>query len=599
MEDELINGINNLNLEDNQEKSEESSSKNQLFEDKETQINESLKEDHKNSENKINNDNQNISNINSSPENSRIKIENKEENINNDIDLEENININQEKENNNIINEKEDINKNSSEKKEEIKKPERKSPKIIPIKTKKEFKNEDFEVISLSGKGAYGTVLKVKLKSDTSDKLLAIKIMDIKALTKIKKLYQAYLECDILSQINSPYIVDILGSFIEHGKIHIVMDYLSKGDFSDFIRLNFPLKIDTIQFYAAEIVNFLEYIQSKKIVHRDLKPENIMMNEKWHLQVIDFGTARILGKYFDKENMEFKDDDKYDLSETDDLKGTKIAINEEDEDDDDFFEDAKAKPERRGMTFVGTAEYVSPEVLGDKPAEFGADIWALGIMIYQMFFGKTPFKERTNYLIFRKIEQMKIDFGDGEKIKISEEAKDLITKILVKEPTKRLGAGEPGSEYDISHLKSHPFFKGINWKDLHNLTPPNSENFDFLLNQKNKSKNKVEENNNTKEENKNEEKEIILKEGELEKKSPYWHYNTRKVILYSTPKIVYIDPSNNKVKGEIYLDKSSKVIHISTNVFEIVSPKRNFKFKSPDALVWEKFIADAIKKYGK
>ena len=599
MEDELINGINNLKLEDNQEKSKESSSKNQLFEDKETQINESLKEDHKISENKINNDNQNFSNINSSPENSKIKIENKEENINNDIDLEENININIEKENNNIINEKEDINKNSSEKKEEIKKPERKSPKIIPIKTKKEFKNEDFEVISLSGKGAYGTVLKVKLKSDTSDKLLAIKIMDIKALTKIKKLYQAYLECDILSQINSPYIVDILGSFIEHGKIHIVMDYLSKGDFSDFIRLNFPLKIDTIQFYAAEIVNFLEYIQSKKIVHRDLKPENIMMNEKWHLQVIDFGTARILGKYFDKENMEFKDDDKYDLSETDDLKGTKIAINEEDEDDDDFFEDAKAKPERRGMTFVGTAEYVSPEVLGDKPAEFGADIWALGIMIYQMFFGKTPFKERTNYLIFRKIEQMKIDFGDGEKIKISEEAKDLITKILVKEPTKRLGAGEPGSEYDISHLKSHPFFKGINWKDLHNLTPPNSENFDFLLNQKNKSKNKVEENNNTKEENKNEGKEIILKEGELEKKSPYWHYNTRKVILYSTPKIVYIDPSNNKVKGEIYLDKSSKVIHVSTNVFEIVSPKRNFKFKSPDALVWEKFIADAIKKYGK
>jgi 3-phosphoinositide dependent protein kinase-1 len=86
------------------------------------------------------------------------------------------------------------------------------------------------------------------------------------------------------------------------------MEYLSKGDFSDFIRLNFPLKIDTIQFYAAEIVSFLEYIQSKKIVHRDLKPENIMMNENWHLQVIDFATARILGKYFDKKKMVFKDD---------------------------------------------------------------------------------------------------------------------------------------------------------------------------------------------------------------------------------------------------------------------------------------------------
>ena len=78
------------------------------------------------------------------------------------------------------------------------------------------------------------------------------------------------------------------------------------------------------------------------------------------------------------------------------------------------------------MTFVGTAEYVSPEVLGDKPAEFGADVWALGIMLYQMFFGKTPFKEKNNYLTFRKIEQLKIDFGDGQKIKIPEEAKDLI-----------------------------------------------------------------------------------------------------------------------------------------------------------------------------
>ena len=372
---------------------------------------------------------------------------------------------------------------------DEIKKQESQIPKIrsktkdnlnIPLKTKRIFHKDDFEIISLSGKGAYGTVLKVQLKSDNSNKLYAIKVMDIKALTRIKKLYQAYLECDILSQINCPYIVDILGSFTEHGKIYIVMEYLSKGDFSDFIRLNYPLNIETIKFYSAEIVCFLEYIQSKKIVHRDLKPENIMMNEKWHIQVIDFGTARILGNYFDKINMIFKEDSYYDISETDDLKGNKIAINEEEDDDD--FDDIKSRPERRGMTFVGTAEYVSPEVLGDKPAEFGVDIWALGIMIYQMFFGKTPFKDKTNFLIFRKIEQLNIDFDDNEKIKIPEEAKDLIKKILVKDPSKRLGAGESGTEYDISHLKSHPFFKGINWNNLLNLNPPNCENFDYLLN---------------------------------------------------------------------------------------------------------------------
>ena len=482
----------------------------------------------------------------------------------------------------------------------------------IPLKTKNKFKKDDFDVLALSGKGAYGTVLKVKFKSDKSEKLYAIKVMDIMALDRIKKLYQAYLECDILSQLQSPYIVDILGAFDEHRKIHIVMQFLSKGDFSDFIRLNYPLKNDTIQFYAAEIVNFLDYIQSKRIVHRDLKPENIMMNEKWHLQVIDFATARVLGKYFDKKRMIFKNDSYYDISETDDLKGNKVAINEEDDDLDDI----QSRPERRGMTFVGTAEYVSPEVLGDKPAGFGSDIWALGIMIYQMFYGKTPFKEKTNYLIFRKIEQLKIDFSAN--VNIPEEAKDLITKILVKDPNKRLGAGETGTEYDIAHLKQHPYFKGIDWDNLHNITPPNSEQFDFFMNKKNNSNPNINSNSlklqNTSDlglsrtskseeigNGGSEEQAVVLRKGYLEKKSPWLHYNKRKIVLYSTPKLVYIDPSNNKIKGEIYLDKKFKVSHVSMTIFDLISPKRSFRFKAcdGDVLVWEKSITDAIKQYAK
>ena len=482
----------------------------------------------------------------------------------------------------------------------------------IPLKTKNKYKKDDFNVISLSGKGAYGTVLKVKFKKDTSDKFYAIKVMDVLALDRIKKLYQAYLECDILSQLESPYIVDILGAFDQNSKIHIVMQYLSKGDFSDFIRLNFPINFDTIKFYAAEIVNFLDYIQSKKIVHRDLKPENIMMDENWHLKVIDFATARVLGKYFDKKKMEFKIDTYYDISETDDLKGNKVAIN--DEDDDDIH----AKPERRGMTFVGTAEYVSPEVLGDKPAGFGSDIWALGIMIYQMFYGKTPFKEKTNYLIFRKIEQLKIEFPPN--VQIPEEAKDLISKILVKDPNKRLGAGEKGSEYDITHLKNHPYFKGIDWDNLHNLTPPNSDNFDYLMKKKNNNesnnsnnlhdslkssssigsiitRSSAEYNSN----NPGEEQAEVLRKGYLEKKTRWLYYNKRKVILYSTPKLVYIDPSNNKIKQEIILDKKCKIVHISMNIFDLFTPKRSFRFKScdGDVLVWEKSINEAIKEYGK
>jgi 3-phosphoinositide dependent protein kinase-1 len=307
--------------------------------------------------------------------------------------------------------------------------------------------------------------------------------------------------------------------------------------------------------------------------------------------------------------MKFKNDSYYDVSETSDLNGKKIAINE---DEDDLV--ISARPERRGLTFVGTAEYVSPEVLGDKPAGFGSDIWALGIMLYQMFYGKTPFKEKTNYLIFKKIDQLKLDFDPN--VKIPEEAKDLIKKILVKDPATRLGAGETGSEYDIAHLKSHPYFKGINWDNLHNLIPPNSDTFDHLMNKKNdndkntnnsklnKNTNEL-ENNKTKKadekSNDNKEKEVVLRQGYLDKKSPWLHYNKRKVILYSTPKLVYIDPSNKKIKGEILLNKGFKIQHISMTIFDLVSQKRSYRFRASDGdvLVWEKSITDAIKQYSK
>ena len=485
---------------------------------------------------------------------------------------------------------------------------------IIPLKTKKKFKKSDFNVISLSGKGAYGRVMKVQFKNDLSGNFYAIKVMDIFAIDRINKLYQAYLECDVLSQLNSPYIVDVLGAFDENRQIYIVMQYLSKGDFSDFLRINFPLKDETIRFYIAEIVNFLHYIQSQNLVHRDLKPENIMMNEKCHLQVIDFATSRILGKYFDKKEMIFKTDNDYGKNDE------KIINNENDNDDDDDYDlDDINRPERRGMTFVGTAEYVSPEVLAEQPAGFGSDIWALGIMLYQMYYGKTPFKEKSNYLIFKKIEQLKIDFSP--KFNVPEEAKDLILKILVKEPEKRLGGGNIGSEYDILHLKNHPYFNNIDWDNLHNLNPPNIENYSFEYKAGNKSNAKnesIQDKNSIKSEHgirmsmplvnsnyniggENKGQTTILRKGYLSKKSPWLHYNKRKIVLDSTPKLIYIDPETNKIKGEIYLDKQYKIIHVDSNTFELISPKRSYKFKGidGDAMVWEKHIIDAIKQYGK
>jgi len=448
---------------------------------------------------------------------------------------------------------------------------------IPELKSKREFKKEDFEIISISGKGSYGIVYKVKLKNDSSNKIYAIKVMEINIMKKLKKIHHIYLENEILYELNHPNIENLIGSFKTNEKIYLVLDYLSKGDFSDFLKYN-NLKDKTIRFYSAEIVNMLQYLQSKNMIHRDLKPENIMLDNKNHLKLIDFATVKIIGKKFDKEKMIFINDD-----EKNNLDNNNLDNNNLDNED-------KEINKKRSSTFVGTAEYVSPEILSDNPPSFGTDIWALGCIIYKMYYNKTPFVDKTEYLIFKNIEKNEINFDDN--ILIPDDAKDIIKKLLIKDPFLRLGGGSNGSEYDINSLKKHPFFNNINFDNIINENPPfeNEFNFSYLNNNDNNENNKEKENNVE-----------ILKEGILEKKSPWLHYNKRKVILYSTPKINYIDPKTNEVKGTIELNKECKAEHIDMSIFVLTTPNRKFKFKVNDnsAYVWEKIINDAIKNYSK
>ena len=485
---------------------------------------------------------------------------------------------------------------------------------IIPLKSKKEYKKEDFEVLTLSGKGAYGTVLQVKLRADKEkEKYYAIKVIDIESMKKANKFYQIYLESQILYELKSPFIVNIYGTFQSRGKMYMVLDYLSKGNFSNFLKMNCPLKEETIRFYAAELVLFLEYIQSQKIVHRDLKPENIMLNEKYHLQIIDFATIRKIGYYYDKNEMKFKQDN-YDLeNNNDDIKGAKAIVNPDHDDDDNEEEEKEENYDNninehknkinklppRNKTFVGTAEYVSPEVINDQPAGYGADLWAFGIILYEMFCGKTPFKGRNTYLTFKNIEKSTIIYEKN--ISISNDAKDLINKILVKDPSKRLGAGEPKTDLDLEHLKKHPFFKGIKWKNIFNQNVPNSKLFIFKSNNKlvARKRNIKNENEIKNSENKNV---IILKKGSLYKKSFWFHYNERYMILDSSPKITYKELEKNAVKGIIYLNKKCKVYASRQDIFNLDTPKGVYKFKSKlngEIALWINAIKDCIKKYGK
>ena len=484
----------------------------------------------------------------------------------------------------------------------------------IDLNSKNHYKKEDFQVLALSGKGAYGTVLQVKLKKEdlnkTKKKYYAIKVMDIKSMQRVNKLYQVYLESQILHELNSPFIVQIYGTFYTKNKIYMVLDYLSKGDFATFIKMNYPLKEETIKFYAAEIVSFLEYLQSQKIVHRDLKPENIMLNDSYHLQMIDFATARKIGYYYDKNEMKFREDN-YDFeNDYDDIKGTKIIVNpdKDDDDEDDEIKELEKKEENknkikklpvRNKTFVGTAEYVSPEVIDDQPAGYGADLWAFGIMLYQMFCGITPFKGRNTFLTFKNIEKLEISFPND--ISISESAKDLIRKILVKEPSERLGAGEEKTDFDLEHLKNHSFFQGIKWENLISQNVPYSKTFIFKSNKKIVRKNEENVKNDDKIHNNDNKDVIILRKGCLYKKSFWFHYNERFFILDSSPRITYKDPDKDTIRGTIYLNKKCRVYASRQDIFNLETPKRDYKFKCKknDMALWVSAIKDCIKNYGK
>jgi 3-phosphoinositide dependent protein kinase-1 len=176
------------------------------------------------------------------------------------------------------------------------------------------------------------------------------------------------------------------------------------------------------QFYVAEIVTALEYLHKKNIIHRDLKPENILITEEMHIKLTDFGTAKIIE------------------SESDNA---------------------------RANSFVGTAEYASPELLNDKATCKSSDLWALGCIIYQLLAGHPPFKAVNEYQTFQKIINLEYTLPD----EIPDVAKDLIKKLLVEDPNHRIGADTPeGGGYEA--LKSHPFFEGIVWEKIHHQTPP-------------------------------------------------------------------------------------------------------------------------------
>ncbi|KAL0096545.1 kinase-like domain-containing protein, partial [Phycomyces blakesleeanus] len=207
---------------------------------------------------------------------------------------------------------------------------------------------------------------------------------------------------------------------IERDALNFVLDLAKNGELYSYIRRLAPFDVDTARFYAAEILSALEHIHNKDVIHR------ILLDDNMHIKITDFGSAKI------------------------DSNGT---------------ENTEEKPQSRSRSFVGTAEYVSPELLRSERTSKEADLWAFGCVLFQMLSGKSPFKAPTDYLIFQNIKNLEYTIPDY----FPDDARDLIQRLLVLEPSERIGSEKTGG---LEEIRQHPFFCGIDWDTLFESPAP-------------------------------------------------------------------------------------------------------------------------------
>ncbi|KAI5003534.1 hypothetical protein ZWY2020_030694 [Hordeum vulgare] len=287
-----------------------------------------------------------------------------------------------------------------------------------------QFTAADFELGKIYGVGSYSKVVRAR-KKDTGN-VYALKIMDKKFITKENKISYVKMERIVLDQLDHPGVIRLFFTFQDSYSLYMALESCEGGELFDQIVRKGRLSEDEARFYAAEIVDILEYLHSVGLIHRDVKPENLLLTSDGHIKIADFGSV--------KPTVDTP------------IKVLPNSTNE------------------RACTFVGTAAYVPPEVLNSAPATFGNDLWALGCTLFQMLSGSSPFKDASEWLIFQRIIARDLRFPEF----FSDEARDLIDKLLDVDPTKRPGAGPDG----YASLKKHPFFRGIDWKNIRKMRAP-------------------------------------------------------------------------------------------------------------------------------
>ncbi|RDX53148.1 Pkinase-domain-containing protein [Lentinus brumalis] len=299
-----------------------------------------------------------------------------------------------------------------------------------------------FHKIKMLGRGDVGKVYLVREKK--SGKLFAMKVLSKKEMIERKKIKRALTEQEILATANHPFIVTLHHSFQSENFLYFCMEYCMGGEFFRALqsRPGKCLSEDAARFYAAEVTAALEYLHLMGFIYRDLKPENILLHQSGHIMLSDFDLAKQSGE-----------------------RGGRPATIHTEENGTLLVDTRACTADFRTNSFVGTEEYIAPEVIQTSGHTSAVDWWTLGILIYEMIYATTPFKGVERNDTFHNILNLPVHFRDTPKV--SHACKDVITRLLDKKEATRLGSKSGASE-----VKQHKWFAKINWGLLRNTQPP-------------------------------------------------------------------------------------------------------------------------------
>ena len=272
----------------------------------------------------------------------------------------------------------------------------------------KKVKLSDFEKMQTVGLGSFGRVRLCRYKKN--DKIYVMKILKKMEIIKQKQVDHVFSEFNILSVLNHPFIVQLVGlNFDDPKYLYFIIEYVQGGELFTLLRNRGSFPLEQAKFYTAHIITIFEYLHGKNIIYRDLKPENILINKNGYLKLTDFGFA----KYLNNE---------------------------------------------KTYTLCGTPEYLAPEIILNKGHGKPVDWWTMGILLYEMLVGIDPFSDDDPMKTYQKIIKGKINFPKD----FDKNAKSLIKHLLTADTTKRYGCLKNG----VKDILNHRLFIGYDWKNF-------------------------------------------------------------------------------------------------------------------------------------